>query len=115
MKYGAPKIETTNPTGNSTGAIITLPNVSADRSNNAPMIAVNGRSFVFLAPIRRLAICGAINPRKVMPPPTDTQTPANATETISKILLSFSIWTPTPVATSSPKCKTSRNLALYTA
>lgn len=100
------------PTGNSIGAMMTRPNVSADNSNNEPKIAVSGNSFACLAPTNLLAICGAIKPKNEMPPPTETHTPANATEIINKSLRSFSTCTPTPMAIESPKRKTSNTFDL---
>lgn len=87
INYGAPKIETIIPTGHSIGGMMTRPNVSADNCNKVPKIAVSGSSFACLALINLLAICGAIRPKNVMPPPT----PAHATEISNKRPHSFSV------------------------
>lgn len=106
-------METMIPTGNSIGAMITLPIVSADKSRRPPNTAVIGNNLACLGPTNFLAMCGAINPKNVMPPPTDTQAPASATDMSNSSLRSFSMCRPTPIAIWSPKPITSRILDLY--
>ena len=84
MKYGIVITATTRPTGNST-----LPKPFTATNSESTMIQLPnnqliGNKYWIRSPMNRLAIFGAINPTKLIAPPTEIATVAKPTANNNK-------------------------------
>ena len=89
MKSGPAITAVMTPTGISAGLVRSLPRVSASMSVTEPVSAERKSSFLFSAPVKYLAICGAISPTNPIVPPTETTVPLSGSS--SAEVLSWSL------------------------
>ena len=104
-RIGAPKNAVIIPTSSSPGLPITLPITSEIVKSIAPPIADIGTMlFIFEPKIRRI-VCGIISPTNPIGPAIAVVAPHNITPAIAHTSLTSPVFTPKPVATSSPNAK----------
>ena len=103
ISIGAPKNAVIIPTSSSLGLPIILPITSEIVKIIAPPIADIGIKFFISEPKIRRIVCGIINPTNAIGPAIAVVAPHNITPAIAHKILTNPVFTPRPVASSSPK------------